>query len=124
MDGFGILFQLKLISSSVLVVGVGGIRSTLLLLLADSGVDCITVVDHYYVEVSNLHRQVIHSKGRRGTSKSGSARNAMRDLNPTVSVMDVVYPLTWYNNMEIGRGNDCVVESSTNPRTQYLINNA
>ena len=123
-DGFGVLGQRKLLSLLVLVVGAGSISPTLLLLLAASGVGRIMVVDHNNLEVSNLHRQVIHSKGRRGTSKAGSARNAMRDLNPTVSVMDVVYPLTWYNNMEIGRGKDCVVESSTNPRTQYLINNA
>ena len=124
MDRFSILGQRKLILSSVLVVGVGCIRSTLLLFLADSGVDCIKVVDHDDVEVSYLHRQVIHTEGRRGTSKARYARNTMRALNPTVSVMDVMDPLIWDKTMEIVRGNDCVVEAIDNPRTQYLINEA
>ena len=66
-DGFGVLGQRKFVSTSVLVVGEGGIGSTLLLFLAASGVGRITVVDHDDVEVSNLHWQVIHTKGRRGT---------------------------------------------------------
>ena len=59
----------KLLSSWVLVVGMGGIGSNLLLFLAASGVGRITVVDHDDVEVSNLHWQVIYTKGGRGTSK-------------------------------------------------------
>ena len=55
----------------------GGIRPTLLLLLAASGVGRIMVVDHNDVEVSNLHWLVIHTKGRRRTRKARSARNAM-----------------------------------------------
>ena len=50
-DGFGVLGQRKLLSSSVLVVGAGGIRSNLLLFLAASGMECIMVVDHDNVEV-------------------------------------------------------------------------
>ena len=82
--------QRKLLSSSVLVVGAGGIRSTLLLFLAASGVGRITVVNHDDVEVSNLHPKVIHKGGRRETSKARSAHDAMKDLNPTVLVMDIM----------------------------------
>ena len=62
--------QRKLLSSLDLVVGAGGIGSTLLLFLAASGVERITVVDHDNVQVSNLDWQVIHTEGRRGTSKT------------------------------------------------------
>ena len=51
LNGFGVLGQRKLLSSSVLVVGTGGIGSTLLLFLAASGVGRITVVEHDDVEV-------------------------------------------------------------------------
>ena len=76
----------KILSSSVLVVSAGVIGSTLLLLLAASGVGRITVADHDDVKVSNLHRQVIHTEGRRGMSKARYARDDMRSLNPTVLV--------------------------------------
>ena len=102
----------------------GGIGSTLLPLLAARAVGCITLVNHNNSDVYNLRRQVIHTKGRRGTSKAGSARDAMRDLNPTALVTAVTDPLTWDNSMEIVRGNNCVVDTIDNSCTWYLINNA
>ena len=116
--------QHNLLSLLVLVLGAGDIGSTLLLLLAASGVGRIMVVDHDNVEVSNLYQKVIHTNGRRGTIKIRSAHNVMRDLKPTVLVTAVTEPLTWDNTMELVRGNDCVVDAINNPCTRYLINNA
>ena len=67
-DGFGIVGQCKLLSSSILVIGAGGIGSTVLLYLAAVGVGHITVVDYDTIEMSNLHRQIIH-KDANATSK-------------------------------------------------------
>ena len=67
---------------------------------------------------------VIHTEGRRETSKARSARDAMRALNPTVSVTALTESLTCNNAMELVRGNGCVVDDSDNPRTRYLINDA
>lgn len=44
-EGFGVPGQLKLLSSSVLVVGAGGIGSTVLMYLGASGIGRISVVD-------------------------------------------------------------------------------
>ena len=63
------------------------------------------MVDHDYVEVSNLHWQVIHIEGRREKIKSRSVRDAMRTLNPTVLATSI---------MEIVRGNNCVVDINNN----------
>ena len=84
MDGFSLWGQRKLLSLSVLDVGSGGIGSTVLLLLAASDVGRITVVNHNNAEVYNLLRKVIHTEGRRGTSKARSACDDMRSLNPLV----------------------------------------
>ena len=84
----------------------------------------ITVVDHNYMEVSNLHWQVIHTKGRRVMIKARYACNSMKDLNPTVFVMAVMEPLTWDNTMELVRGKGCVLDTSYNPCMRYLINDA
>ena len=45
----------------------------------------------------------------------------MRSLNPTVFVMAVTEPLAWDKDMELVRGNDCVVDASDIPCTHYLI---
>ena len=79
----------------VLAIRAGGIGPTLILSLATIGMGNITMVDHDYVEVSNLHWQVIHIEGRREKIKSRSVRDAMRTLNPTVSVTAVMDLLTW-----------------------------
>ena len=92
-DGFVLLGQRKLLSPLVLVVWSGGIGSTLLPLLATSDVGRITVVKHNDAEVYKLRRQVIHTKGRRVTSKAMSANDAMRALKPTASVKAVTESL-------------------------------
>ena len=81
------------------------------------------VVDHDNVEVSNLHRQVIHTEEGRLKSKARSAHDAMRDLNSTVLVTTLIKPLTWDNALELVRGNDCAVDAINNYRMRYLINN-
>ena len=68
--------------------------------------------------------KVIHTERRRGTSNDRSSRDSMRSLKPTVSFKDVTEPLTWDIAMELVRGNDRVVDTSDNPRTRYLINEA
>ena len=78
------MVQHKILSLLVLIVGAGGIRITLLLFLAASGVGCITEAEHDNVEVSKIHWQVIHTKGRKGKSKARSTRKDMRALYPTV----------------------------------------
>ena len=82
------------------------------------------MVNHNNAEVYNLLRKVIHTEGRRGTSKARSAHDAMRDLNPIAFVMAMTDPLTWEKAMKIVRVNNCVVDISDNPCTWYLINNA
>ena len=46
------------------------------------------------------------------------------EINPTASVMSVAELLIWDNVMELGRGKNCVLDASNNPRTRYLINDA
>ena len=82
------------------------------------------MVQHNDTEVYNLHLQVIHTEGRRGTSKARSARHGMRALNTTALVTAVTDPLTWDNTMELVRGNNCVVDTRDNTCTWYLINDA
>jgi adenylyltransferase/sulfurtransferase len=123
-DGFGVEGQLKLLSSSVLIVGAGGIGSTVILYLAACGVGRMTVVDFDEVDVSNLHRQVIHKSPDVGMNKAVSACRAVKDLNPTIECIPVRTPLTYDNALQLVSKHDCVVDASDNPQTRYLINDA
>ncbi|UOR68741.1 HesA/MoeB/ThiF family protein [Helicobacter pylori] len=55
--------QLKLLKSSVLVVGAGGLGSAVLMYLCAAGIGKIGIVDFDVLDMSNLQRQIIHSAG-------------------------------------------------------------
>lgn len=123
-EGFGVAGQHTLLSSSVLVIGAGGIGSTVLLYLAASGIGNISVVDFDAVERSNLHRQIIHKEKHVGMNKALSACLAMQDLNPSIACHPLDVMLTKDNALQIIGDHDCIVDASDNPRTRYLINDA
>ena len=70
----GVQGQLRLRSSSVLLVGAGGLGCPAAAYLAGAGVGNIGIVDGDCVELSNLHRQILHPAQSIGTSKAESAK--------------------------------------------------
>lgn len=68
-----LLGQLKIRSSSVLLVGAGGLGCPAALYLAGAGVGTLGLVDGDTVEHSNLHRQVLHRSKNMGKFKVDSA---------------------------------------------------
>lgn len=61
--------QKKLKATSVLVIGAGGIGSSVLMYTSGMGIGKIGIVDNDTVDKSNLHRQVIHNNENQGMSK-------------------------------------------------------
>src|SRR5437763_16864367 len=57
----GVDGQRKLKAGRVLLIGAGGLGSPLALYLAAAGVGTLGLVDFGVVDVSNLHRQVLHA---------------------------------------------------------------
>ena len=123
-QGFGVSGQRKLLSSSVLVIGAGGIGSSLLLYLAAAGVGHLGIVDFDSVETSNLHRQVIHRVDRVGQNKALSARQTLMALNPSISYTVHRCQINADNALGFVDKYDCVVDCSDNPKTRYLVNDA
>jgi adenylyltransferase and sulfurtransferase len=123
-NGFGVSGQIKLLNASVLVVGAGGIGSTVLLYLAAAGVGHIGIVDFDAVDISNLHRQVIHKSADVGKNKAESAREAIYALNPTIVVETIQLPLTHDNALDLISQYSCVVDACDNPQTRYVVNDA
>src|SRR5205085_11292524 len=108
----------------VLVVGAGGLGSPAALYLAAAGVGTIGIVDDDVVEVSNLHRQIIHATGDVGRDKSTSASDAIRRLNPHVTVRVHQERLTARRADSLFREYDLVVDGSDNYQTRYALNDA
>lgn len=86
LEEFGIDGQERVSAGRVLMIGAGGLGSPVALYLAAAGVGRIVLVDDDEVDLTNLQRQVAHTHARVGLSKVESAAQAMRDINPGISI--------------------------------------
>lgn len=121
---FGTAAQLELCSSSALVIGAGGLGSPVIAYLAGAGIGRLGVIDDDVVDVSNLHRQVIHGGSAPGTNKAISAGQAVAALNPGVDYIAYQTRLTADNAAELVGAFDIVIDASDNMLTRYLVNDA
>src|SRR5690606_13290079 len=122
LDAIGIEGQEKLLASSALILGLGGLGSPVAAYLASAGVGRLVLVDDDQVELSNLQRQIIHTTARIGQSKAVSALAAIAELNPDC-VVDTVVDLVDPDRLgQLLRGVDIIVDCTDNFRTRQAIN--
>ncbi len=124
MPEFGVEGQRRLRSARVLLIGAGGLGSPAALYLAAGGVGTLGVVDPDEVELSNLHRQILHASADVGRAKVESARDRLGATNPYVRVEPIKERFTAANALELLRGWDLVVDGCDNFPTRYASNDA
>lgn len=78
--------QEKLLTSQVLIIGMGGLGSPVAMYLAAAGIGHLVLVDDDVVELSNLQRQIAHGTEDIGLSKVESAKQTIKNLNPEITV--------------------------------------
>ncbi|WP_291038833.1 ThiF family adenylyltransferase [Herbiconiux sp.] len=122
----GVEGQRRLKESRVLVLGAGGLGSPVLQYLAGAGVGVIGIVDHDVVEVSNLHRQLVHplASARSAERKVASAAAALRALNPLVEVVEHDVEITPSNVLELVSEYDVVVDGTDTFEVGHIVDAA
>lgn len=120
----GVRGQHRLLESSVLVIGAGGLGSPASLYLAAAGVGHLGIVDCDAVSLSNLHRQILHQTSDLGRAKSESARNHLQALNPDISIEAIQTRVDESNIINLLNDYDLVLDGSDNFATRYLVNDA
>ena len=93
--------QLKLLNSSVLVVGAGGLGSAALLALACLGIGHIGIVDNDIISETNLPRQIIYGISDVGKGKAITAKKVLKKKNPDIDVKVFPYRLDENNARRI-----------------------
>ena len=96
--------QLALRDASVLVIGAGALGSPVALYLAGAGVGRLGIADDDDVEISNLHRQLLHFTPDIGVAKVESAAAKLRFLNPEIVVEPYQVRVDAANAPRAGRG--------------------
>lgn len=116
--------QQKLKSSSVLLVGAGGLGCPILQYLASAGVGKIGIMDFDKVDETNLQRQVLYSTDETGSQKADAAKRRMEQINPYIELVAIDKKLSPENALEIFTPYDLIVDGSDNFETKYLVNDA
>ncbi len=116
--------QEKLKEASAIVVGAGALGSPVLGYLAGAGVGRIGVVDDDVVELSNLHRQLLHLSDDVGAAKAENAAARAGAINTDVVVEPYPVRLTGSNATAIVAGAGVVVDCSDSFETRYAVNDA
>lgn len=112
--------QRRLAAAHIAIVGAGGLGAPLVLALAAAGVGTLTVIDDDVVEVSNLHRQVIHRLRDVGSPKVDSAARVAAELSET-RVVSLELRLTRANTADALRGAHLVVDGSDSFETRAMV---
>jgi adenylyltransferase/sulfurtransferase len=120
----GVDGQRRLKAGRVLIVGAGGLGSPVALYLAAAGVGTLGLVDFDTVDLSNLHRQILHGTPDVGRSKLASASDRITAINPEVEVRLHEGALTSKNAFDVVRDYDVIVDGTDNFQTRYLVNDA
>lgn len=120
----GIAGQERLRRSKVLIVGAGGLGSPAALYLAAAGTGLIGLVDDDSVELSNLHRQILHRGRDVGRPKAESGAETVRALNEHVQVRIHVTRLAVASAADLVADYDLIVDGSDNYPTRYAVNDA
>ena len=114
--------QKKLLNSSVLIVGAGGLGSPIAIYLAALGIGKIGIIDKDKIEISNLHRQVIFTTHDLKKNKSTVAIKKLKKINPDIKVESFNKILNARNINNIAKNYDLIVDGSDNFRTRFTIN--
>lgn len=76
----------KLTSARVMVLGLGGVGSNCVEALARGGVGSFILVDHDYVQASNINRQAIAFTSTVGKLKIEAMSEMILDINPSAEI--------------------------------------
>ncbi len=116
--------QQKLLESTALIVGLGGLGSPVAMYLAAAGVGHLIFADFDVVELSNLQRQVAHQSDDIGELKTHSAKATCLAMNPNLTIETVDEVLDEEALQALLPKCDIVIEGSDNFPTRFAVNEA
>ncbi len=114
--------QKKLINTSVLVMGAGGLGSGVIMNLAALGVGFIKIIDDGIVQEKGLNRQLIHKCKNIGRAKVISAKDWIQEYNPEIKVEIEKIKLNELNYFNAIQGYDIIVDCFDSYEAKYMLN--
>lgn len=124
LPGFGDENQAKLRTSSILIIGMGGLGCPVAQYVNSMGVGTLGLLDFDQVQESNLHRQTLYSESDCGKSKVDVAKKVLSKQNSATHIIAHHEVLSKSNALEIIDDYTLIVDCTDNIASRYLINDA
>ena len=122
LKNIGAKGQKKILSSKILIVGVGGLGCPAAENLVRAGIGTIGLVDNDIVNLSNIHRQSLFTSKDIKKSKVSVAAKKLRDINPSTKIKTYKSRLNKNNIKNIIKDYEIIIDGSDNFKTKFLIN--
>ncbi len=125
LENFGVKAQENLHSSSVAVIGAGGVGSAALPILASSGIGKILIIDCDEVSLTNLHRQTIYTEADLSKPKALLAKEKLLAANSAAKIEALNLKITCAKEVEVLLKNfDICIDATDSFATRFLISDA
>jgi len=116
--------QQKLMAGRVLICGCGALGSVVADTLVRAGVGFVKIVDRDFVEISNLHRQVLFDERDAAAQlpKAVAAAQRLANINSSVQIEPHVADLNAANIRTLADDIQVMVDGTDNFETRFLLN--
>ena len=122
LKNIGAKGQKKILSSKILVVGVGGLGCPAAENLVRAGVGTIGLIDNDIVNLSNIHRQSLFNSKDIKKLKVNVAAKKLKEINPLTKIKTYNSRLDKNNIKKIIKNYELVIDGTDNFKTKFLIN--
>jgi adenylyltransferase/sulfurtransferase len=114
--------QKKILSSKILIVGVGGLGCPAAENLVRAGVGTIGLIDNDIINLSNIHRQSLYTSKDIKKLKVSVAAKKLKEINPSTKIKTYKSRLNEKNIKNIIKNYEIIIDGSDNFKTKFLIN--
>ena len=122
LKNIGAKGQKKILSSKILIVGVGGLGCPAAENLVRAGIGTIGLIDNDIVNLSNIHRQSLFNSKDIKKQKVNVAAKKLKEINPFTKVKTYNFRLDEKNIENIIKDYELIIDGSDNFKTKFLLN--
>mgnify|MGYP000400713141 CR=1 FL=1 len=122
LKNIGAKGQKKILSSKILIVGVGGLGCPAAESLVRAGIGTIGLIDDDIVNLSNIHRQSLFNSKDIKKPKVNVAAKKLKEINPQTKIKTYKSRLDKNNIQNIIKNYELIIDGSDNFKTKFLIN--